>query len=107
MAAKVATPATMTMGMKDQNAVGTARKSRAPVTLFATVCGKTHFLYITNAEIWLMTLVATITPPKIHNHFGNAKAGINLKQQHITKAKSAKLSSIAPILLSHPSFRAR
>jgi hypothetical protein len=37
MAAKVATPATMTMGMKDQNAVGTARKSSTPVILFATV----------------------------------------------------------------------
>jgi len=54
-----------------------------------------------------MTLMATITPPHIHNHFGNAKTGINLKQQHITKAKSAKLSNNAPVLLSHPSFRAR
>ena len=65
-----------------------------------------HFLYISNAEIWLMTLMATITPPQIHNHFGNAKAGINLKQQQTTKTKSAKLSNNAPVLLSHPSFRA-
>jgi len=37
MAAKVATAATMAMGIIDQKVMGTAMKSRKPVTLFAVV----------------------------------------------------------------------
>ena len=37
MAANVATAATKKMGVIDQNVTGTARNSRTPVTLFATV----------------------------------------------------------------------
>ena len=37
IAANVATPVTMAMGIMDQNTVGTERKSRKPVSLLAVV----------------------------------------------------------------------
>ena len=53
MAANVANIAIIIIGINDstKNVTGIPTKSRNPVTLFAMVCGKTHFLYITNAEI--------------------------------------------------------
>ena len=102
MAANVANIAIITIGINDstKNVTGIPTKSRNPVTLFAMVCGKTHFLYITNAEIWFMTFIKTITKAQIQSQFGSVNAGINLMQQQATKTMSAKLSSKAPVLLS-------
>lgn len=101
-AAKVATTAIIIIGINDstKNVTGIPTNSNNPVTLLAMVCGKTHFLYITNAEIWLMTFIKAITNAQIQIQFGNASAGISLMQQQATKTMSAKLSSSAPILLS-------
>ena len=102
MAANVANIAIIIIGTNDstKNVTGIPTKSRNPVTLFAMVCGKTHFLNITNAEIWLMTFIKTITITQIQIQFGNANVGINLMEQQTTKTMSAKLSSSAPVLLS-------
>ena len=53
MAANVAKIAIIIIGINDstKNVTGTPTKSNNPVTLFAMVCGKTHFLYITNAAL--------------------------------------------------------
>ncbi len=109
MAANVANIATIIIGINDstKNVTGIPTKSRNPVTLFAMVCGKTHFLYITNAEIWLMTLIKAITRAQIQSQFGSANTGINFMQQQATKTMSAMLSSCAPVLLSQWSFRAK
>lgn len=102
MAANVANIAIITIGINDstKNVTGIPTKSRNPVTLFAMVCGKTHFLNITSAEIWLMTFIKAINNAQIQIQFGNASAGISLMQQQATKTMSAKLSSKAPVLLS-------
>ena len=102
MAANVANIAIITIGINDstKNVTGIPTNSNNPVTLLAMVCGKTHFLYITNAEIWLMTFIKIITKTQIQSQFGSANTGINLMQQQATKTMSAKLSSSAPILLS-------
>lgn len=109
MAANVANIAIITIGINDstKNMTGTPTKSRNPVTLFAMVCGKTHFLNITSAEIWLMTFIKAINNAQIQSQFGSVNAGINLMQQQATKTMSAKLSSKAPVLLSQWSFRAK
>lgn len=108
-AAKVATTAIITIGINDstKNVTGIPTKSRNPVTLFAMVCGKTHFLYITTAEIWFMTFIKTINNAQIQIQFGSVNAGISLMQQQATKTMSAKLSNSAPVLLSQWSFRAK
>lgn len=102
MAANVANIAIIIIGINDstKNVTGIPTKSRNPVTLFVMVCGKTHFLYITTAEIWLMTFIKAITNAQIQIQFGNANTGISLMQQQATNTMSAKLSSSAPILLS-------
>lgn len=102
MAANVAKIAIIIIGINDstKNVTGIPTKSRNPVTLFAMVCGKTHFLNITSAEIWFMTFIKTITKAQIQSQFGSVNAGINLMQQQATKTMSAKLSSKAPVLLS-------
>lgn len=109
MAANVAKIAIIIIGINDstKNVTGIPTKSRNPVTLFAMVCGKTHFLYITNAEIWLMTFIKAITKTQIQIQFGNASVGISLMQQQATKTMSARLSSSAPVLLTQWSFRAK
>ena len=87
MAANVANIATIIIGINDstKNVTGIPTKSRNPVTLFAMVCGKTHFLYITTAEIWFMTFIKTITKAQIQSQFGSVNAGINLMQQQAKK----------------------
>lgn len=90
-AANVAKIALMTIGIMDSmyNVKGIPMNSSKPVALLAKVWGKTHFLNITKAQIWLMGLMMTITPPQIHNHLGKFKTGIVFQQQQATKAKSA------------------
>ena len=109
MAANVATTAIMTIGTMDsRNTVnGTPTKSRRPAALLAMVCRKRHLLYITSANIWLMSLMRTIVAPQIQSQLGSAKAGISFMQQQATNAKSARLSSSAPVLLSQWSLLAR
>lgn len=99
----------MTIGTTDsRNTVnGIPAKSRRPVALLAMVCGKRHFLYITMAEIWLMTLMTTITAPQNQSQWGSAKTGISFMQLLTTNAKSARLSNSAPVLLSQWSFLAK
>ena len=99
----------MTIGTTDsRNTVnGTPTKSRRPVALLAMVCGKRNFLYITVAEIWLMTLMTTIAAPQNQSQWGRAKTGISFMQQPTTNAKSARLSNSAPVLLSQWNFLAK
>lgn len=107
MAANDAIPATNAKGATDQNTVGTERKSKSPVNLFAFVWGKQKRLQTISAETWFTILTATITPVKIHNHVGICTTGISRIAQQETKQMSATLSSTAPVLLSTRSFRAR
>ena len=47
-----------------------------------------------------------ITPAHSHNHCGNSSIGRSFHAQHATKQMSARLSSNAPVLVTHFSFRA-
>ncbi len=106
MAANVAIAATMAMGMIDQNVMGSAMNSKNPAHLFAVVCGKQQRPYITRADIWFTILIATITPAHSHSHCGRSSIGRSKGHKHATKQMSARLSSNAPVLVTHFSFRA-
>ena len=72
-------------------------KSRKPVNLLALVCR--NFTIELTA---LLTLTIAISPIIVHNAVGRFRYGNNLYPTAMTNTKSAKLSNLAPNLLSTP-----
>ena len=85
-------------------------KSRTPVNLLALVCRNglcPCLCFITNELIALTTFTSAINPIIIHNAVGSFRYGNNLYPTAMTNTKSAKLSNLAPNLLSTPHRLAR
>ena len=82
-------------------------KSRNPVNLLALVCRNSIRCFTTNELIAFMTFTNAISPIIIHNAVGSFSHGNNLYPTAKTKTKSAKLSNLAPNLLSTPHRLAR
>ena len=75
-------------------------KSRKPVSLLALVCRNAIRCFTTNELIAFMTFISAISPIIIHNAVGSFSHGNNLYPTAKTNTKSAKLSNLAPNLLS-------
>ena len=109
MAAKRAMQATPhATGMKyDCPSVIMPIKSRKPVNLLALVCRNT-ILCFTTYELMVLTIFTSATSPIIiHSVVGSFNHGNNLYPTAKTNTKSAKLSNLAPNLLSTPHRLAR
>ena len=82
-------------------------KSRKPVTLLALVC-KYSILCLTIYELMALTIfINAINAIIIHSAAGNFSHGNSLYPTAKTNTKSAKLSNLAPNLLSSPQRLAR
>ena len=77
-------------------------KSRKPVNLLALVCRYSIRCFTTNELIAFMTFTNATSPIIIHNAIGSFRYGNNLYPTAKTNTKSAKLSNLAPNLLSTP-----
>ncbi len=82
-------------------------KSRKPANLLALVCRNFIRCFITNELIAFMIFTSAISPIIIHNAVGSFRYGNNLYPTAKTNTKSAKLSNLAPNLLSMPHRLAR
>ena len=88
----------------------TQTKSRKPVNLLALVCRNglcPCLCFITNELIALTIFTNAISPIIIHSVVGSFSHGNNLYPTAKTNTKSAKLSNLAPNLLSTPHRLAR
>ena len=77
-------------------------KSKKPVNLFALVCGNSILCFIMYEPMALTIFTSAISPIIIHNAVGSFSHGNNLYPTAKTNTKSAKLSNLAPNLLSTP-----
>ena len=104
MAAKRAMQATPhATGMKyDCPIVIMPTKSRKPVNLLALVCRNSILCFTMYALTALTIFTSAISPIIIHNAAGSFSHGYNLYPAAKTNTKSAKLSNLAPNLLSTP-----
>ena len=109
MAAKRAMQAiTHATGTKyDCPIVITPIKSRKPVTLLALVCKYSILCLTTYEQMALTIFTSAISPIIIHSVVGSFSHGNNLYPTAKTNTKSAKLSNLAPNLLSTPHRLAR
>ena len=82
-------------------------KSRKPVNLLALVCRNSIFFLTMYALTALLVFTSAISPIIIHNAVGSFSHGNNLYPTAKTNTKSAKLSNLAPNLLSTPHRLAR
>ena len=82
-------------------------KSRNPVNLLALVCRNSILCFTTYELTALLTFTSAIIPINIHNAVGSFSHGNNLYPTAKTNTKSAKLSNLAPNLLSTPHRLAR
>ena len=82
-------------------------KSRNPVNLLALVCWNCILCSTTYELTALLTFTSAISPINIHNAVGSFSHGNNLYPTAKTNTKSAKLSNLAPNLLSTPHRLAR
>ena len=82
-------------------------KSRKPVSLLALVCRNAILCFTTYELRALLTFTSAITPIIIHSAVGSFSHGNNLYPTAKTNTKSAKLSNLAPNLLSTPHRLAR
>ena len=78
----------------------TPRKSSNPVNLFALVCRNSILWFITYTLIALIVFTNAISPIIIHSIAGSLSHRNNLYPTARTNTKSAKLSNLAPNLLS-------
>ena len=82
-------------------------KSRKPVTLLALVCRNFIRCFTTNELIALTVFTSAISPIIIYSAAGSFSHGNNLYPTAKTNMKSAKLSNLAPNILSTPHRLAR
>ena len=82
-------------------------KSRRPVNLLALVCKYSILCLTTYEQMALTIFTSAISPIIIHSVAGSFSHGNNLYPTAKTNTKSAKLSNLAPNLLSTPNRLAR
>ena len=82
-------------------------KSRTPVNLLALVCKYSILCFTTYEQMAFMIFTSAISPVIIHSVAGSFSHGNNLYPTTKTNTKSAKLSNLAPNLLSTPHRLAR
>ena len=109
MAAKRAMQAiTHATGMKyDCPTIIMPIKSKKPVNLLALVCKYSILCLTTYEQMALTIFTSAISPIIIHSAVGSFIYGNNLYPTAKTSMKSAKLSNLAPNLLSTPHRLAR
>ena len=77
-------------------------KRKKPVNLLALVCRNSIRRFTIYELMALATFISAISPIIIHNVSGSFSNGKNLYPTVKTNTKSAKLSNLAPNLLSTP-----
>ena len=82
-------------------------KRKKPVNLLALVCRNSILCLTKYALTALLAFIIAINPIIIHSIAGNFRYGNNLYPTAKTNTKSAKLSNLAPNLLSTPHRLAR